>query len=79
MAIDPKSIHYDAGGIEVISIIKAKLSAEQYEGYLLGNIIKYSTRANWKGAWNRDIEKIGVYQKLLAETVEEDLRITVRT
>ena len=64
---DPKSSYYDAGGIETIKIMKAKLTAEQYIGFLLGNIIKYSTRANFKDSFDRDIEKVGVYTKLLAE------------
>ena len=67
MSIDSKSTYYDQGGIEVMNIIKSKLTPEQFRGYLLGNIIKYSCRANWKDNFNRDIEKIGVYQKLLNE------------
>jgi len=67
MSVDPKSSHYDHGGIETIEIMKAKLTAEQYRGYLLGNIIKYSMRANWKSDFSRDIDKIKVYAGLLAE------------
>jgi len=67
MSVDPQSNYYDAGGIESIKILQAKLTVEQYEGFLLGNIIKYSTRANFKGTKDRDIEKVGVYQKLLQE------------
>ena len=44
---DPNSRHYDAGNLETLDIIKAKLTPEQYEGFLLGNIIKYSCRANF--------------------------------
>lgn len=72
MSTDPKAFHYDAGGIETIKIIKAKLTPEQYLGYLLGNIIKYSCRANWKGDMQRDIEKAGLYQGLLAEVLEAE-------
>ena len=68
MAVDDKSTYYDGGGIEVIDIIRAKLTPEQFEGYLLGNIIKYSTRANFKDSFERDVEKIGVYQSLLTST-----------
>lgn len=70
--LDPKSGHYDAGGIETIEILKAKLTKEQYKGYLLGNIIKYSTRANYKDQFNRDIEKINVYSDQLKQLNEED-------
>ncbi len=45
---DPQSRHYDAGGFETLDVIKAKLTPEQYEGFLLGNIIKYSCRLNFK-------------------------------
>ena len=56
MSIDGKSDYYDAGGIEVQAIIAAKLTPEQIKGWLLGNVIKYSCRANHKGTAARDIE-----------------------
>lgn len=62
---DPKSRYYDAGGIEVQEIIRAKLTSEQYQGFCLGNIIKYSCRANFKGDFKRDMEKVGFYQSFL--------------
>ena len=65
MAKDEKSTYYDAGGIETIDIIKAKLTPEQYEGWLLGNCIKYACRANYKDSFDRDIEKIAFYSKEL--------------
>lgn len=69
MSIDNKASYYDAGGIEVIDIIKAKLSKEGFKGYLQGNIIKYSCRAGHKaGCFERDIEKIAAYANLLSET-----------
>jgi len=71
MSIDPKSTHYDAGGIEVLKIIKAKLTPEQFGGYCLGNIIKYSCRANFKEQFVRDIEKIGIYQKQLEDITDD--------
>ena len=63
MSKDPKSTHYDAGGIEAISIIRAKLTSEQYEGYLLGNALKYALRMNFRGDFDRDLEKIQYYIK----------------
>ena len=66
-AVDPKSNYYDAGGIETINILKAKLTHEQLKGWLLGNIIKYSTRANFKDQFDRDIEKINIYSDMLKE------------
>lgn len=41
MSKDVKSSYYDAGGIETLDVIKAKLTPEQYQGYLQGNAIKY--------------------------------------
>ena len=70
MAIDEKSSYYDAGGIETICIIKAKLTKEQFEGYLLGNVIKYSCRFNHKGCPERDAEKAANYAWLLKELNE---------
>lgn len=72
MSIDDKSSYYDAGGIETKAIMEAKLTPEQYKGYLLGNILKYSTRANFKGCFDRDIEKLGIYQTLLKEFNEHE-------
>ena len=65
MSNDPKSTYYDSGGIETIAIIKAKLTPEQFQGYLLGNIIKYSCRLNFKENGSRDSEKISMYSKWL--------------
>jgi len=73
MSKDNKSTYYDQGGIEVLDVIKAKLTPEQYEGYLLGNAIKYALRANWKGSKERDLEKLGNYAGWLdAKTPSHD-------
>lgn len=66
---DPKSRYYDAGGLETLDIIKAKLTPEQYRGFLLGNIIKYSCRANYKGEFDRDIEKVRFYGAAIFDTL----------
>ena len=36
--------HYKIGGIETIAYIEAKLTKEQFKGYLVGNVIKYISR-----------------------------------
>jgi hypothetical protein len=51
-----KNTHYDKG-IETISFIKAKLTQEQYQGYLLGNCLKYLSRLNYKDSAKSDAEK----------------------
>ena len=71
MSKDPKSSHYDAGGIETLDIIKAKLTPEQYQGWLLGNCIKYSTRLNHKSTAQRDTEKLSFYSQQLKIELSE--------
>jgi hypothetical protein len=53
--------HYTAGGIETIDIMQAKLTREQFIGYLRGSIIRYILRAGKK--WNEleDLEKAQWY------------------
>lgn len=71
MSKDSNSSYYDVGGIEVLDVIKAKLTPEQYKGYLLGNTIKYALRNNFKGTQERDVEKMKNYSKWLHEFLEE--------
>ena len=71
--LDPQSRYYDAGGIETIDVIKAKLTPEQLRGYLLGNLIKYSCRMNFKGSAVRDAEKCKYYAQWLAELEQENV------
>lgn len=72
MSLDSKSNYYDVGGIEVSKIQRAKTTYEQYEGYLLNNIIKYSLRLEHKGCKQRDIEKLATYSKMLSELQDDD-------
>jgi len=53
--------HYLVGGIEVLDYIRAKLTPEEFKGYLKGNILKYISRASYKGQEFTDMEKAGVY------------------
>lgn len=69
MSLDKKSEYYNRGGIEVLDVIKAKLTPEQYEGYLLGNAIKYNLRLNWKGNKERDAEKAKNYSKWFSDFI----------
>ena len=78
--IDPKSRYYDQGGIETLDIIQAKLTPEEFIGYLKGNGIKYMCRMGWKGDELRDAEKVIVYMnKLIATRNERDRRKEPRT
>lgn len=58
--------HYTQGGIETIDIMKAKLTPEQFEGYLLGNVIKYTTRYNLKNGVE-DLKKAQWYLNYIVE------------
>ena len=71
MSKDDKSSYYDAGGIEVLDVIKAKLTPEQYQGYLLGNAIKYQLRMMHKGNAARDAEKAANYSRWLSEVMSD--------
>ena len=67
--------HYTQGEIECIEAIKYinnKLHTEGYEGYCLGNFIKYIWRCNYKNGWE-DINKAIFYlNELLTEQRNEN-------
>jgi hypothetical protein len=50
--------------------LNSLLTAEQFQGLLLGNVIKYSLRANFKGQFKRDVEKMSVYANTLRDKNE---------
>ncbi len=52
--------HYKTGGIETIDYIEAKLTGEQFKGYLVGNVIKYLSRFEHK-AGEEDLQKARWY------------------
>ena len=59
--------HYMSGGIETIDFIKAKLTDEEFTGYLKGNVIKYLTRADLKGNRLQDLAKAKWYMDRLVQ------------
>jgi hypothetical protein len=67
--------HYKIGGIETIDFLRAKLSREQYKGYLIGNVIKYLSRHEHKNDPLSDIEKaidyLSMYYMELKERMKE--------
>ena len=54
--------HYNTGNIEVIDFIKDKLTPELFEGYCIGNVLKYVSRYKHKNGV-QDLEKAAVYLK----------------
>jgi hypothetical protein len=61
--------HYTAGGIETIDYIKAKLTKEEYMGYLKGSILKYTSRAGKKLSELEDFKKARWYIDKIIEEV----------
>jgi hypothetical protein len=59
--------HYKIGGIETIDYIEAKLTKEQFRGYLVGNVIKYISRFEHKNGLE-DLKKAGWYLNRLIKT-----------
>lgn len=60
--------HYTVGGIETIDYIKAKLTLEEYRGFLKGTILGYASRLGHKSGTD-DAGKIGWYAKKLGEVI----------
>ena len=64
------SSHYREGfadKIEVLDILKDKLTPEQFEGFCLGSMFKYILRANFKEDANKDLAKAVDYGTILQE------------
>lgn len=66
--------HYTQGGIECIDYLKAKLTPEQFEGYLKGNTLKYISRCEIKGNKLTDLRKAQWYlDKLISEFEDQKI------
>lgn len=59
--------HYTVGNIETIDYIQAKLTPEEFKGYLKGNVLKYASRAGHKDNAVQDAGKLAWYANRLAE------------
>lgn len=66
-----KPNHYTTGKYEVIDYIQDKLTPEQYVGYCMGNVIKYTSRWEHKGGV-QDLEKAEVYLKWAIKAAKEN-------
>ena len=65
--------HYTAGGIETIDFIAAKLTKEEFIGYLKGNALKYGSRIGKKGDADVDAGKMLWYAAKLREALSPTL------
>ena len=63
--------HYQVGGMQLLDIWKAKLSAEEFKGLCKGNILKYVIRAKHKNGLE-DLKKARVYLDWLIEAEEKE-------
>ena len=61
--------HYKIGGIETIDVIEAKLTPEEFRGYLKGNVMKYASRTGYKGDALQDAGKMAWYANRLEQTL----------
>ncbi len=61
--------HYTQGGLEVIDIMKSKMTTEEFKGYLLGNVWKYTFRYKHKNGIE-DLKKAQWYLRKLIEINE---------
>ena len=59
--------HYKEGGIECIDYLRAKLTPEEFRGFLKGNAMKYLSRAEKKGG-EEDYKKAAWYTTMLSGT-----------
>ena len=57
---------------EVIELIQASLTPEEFTGYCKGNMLKYRFRAGYKGDRDEDLKKSNWYQDKLKEVSDED-------
>jgi hypothetical protein len=66
-----KPLHYAVGGIEAIDVIKAKLTPEEFRGYLKGCALKYLMRGNYKNDHDTDMGKCAAYSGMLVSFLAE--------
>lgn len=61
--------HYTFGSIEVINYIRDKMTPDEFQGYCMGNILKYVSRHKHKNGVE-DLKKAQVYLGWLIESEE---------
>ncbi len=62
--------HYTFGSIEVIDYIRDKMTPDEFQGYCMGNILKYVSRHKHKNGVE-DLKKAQVYLGWLIESEEK--------
>lgn len=64
--------HYTFGGIETIDYLEAKLSEDEFNGFLKGNVLKYVSREAEKNGVE-DLKKAQWYLSRFIEKLEDDV------
>lgn len=64
--------HYTHGGIETWDYILAKLGRTGALWYCIGNVLKYASRAPYKGKALQDWKKAQWYVNRIVELLEKD-------
>ena len=64
--------HYTTGGIETLDVIRAKMSSDRFQGYLMGNVLKYLLRCEYKEKRIEDIKKAQFYLNALVEEMDKN-------
>lgn len=72
---DPNDIinnpsHYNRDGIEVIKVLKAFMTPEEFKGYLKGTLLTYILRSPWKRQEKDDLLKASVYAEWLKDLIK---------
>lgn len=61
--------HYNQNSLETLDVIKGTMSSEQFEGFLVGNILKYISRYKFKNG-AEDLKKARFYLDKLIDVTE---------
>ena len=69
-----KPSHYRQTDWEAIEIIKKSMTEDEYQGYLRGNIMKYTMRYRYKKQPIEDLRKARWYLEELIKEVNNDER-----
>ena len=69
-AVD-KPAHYTSGAVECIDAIRSALTADEFRGYLKGNIMKYVWRERLKNQ-DQDLQKAAKYLEWLISEMQKN-------
>ena len=68
--------HYQMlGGIPTIDMVARSLTQEQWQGFCLGNVLKYRIRAGKKGCADEDLAKADHYEELYEQHKDKCIEV----